>query len=136
RRFGCAIFQGIVVDDLDVVRAFGDTRVHKGLRLLSAGDGRDVYSVLRAMPSGSGDQDTSGPKVSLVGKLAGRLVFLNRLAVLDAAEHIQFRGHAERQGLNKMRRPKYMYMAVDQARKQTKTIAGDHLGPRRLLDQA
>src|SRR5205807_8838813 len=129
-------FQGIIIDNLDVVGAFGNAHVHKGLGLVGAGNGGDVDAVLGPVSSGGGDQNAGRAKIGLVGKFAGSLVFFNRLAVLDIAEHVQFGRNAKGKGLREMRGTKHMDVTINQSGKQGKAVPGDYLSIRRFFDQA
>src|SRR5215472_16909670 len=59
----------IIIDNLDVVRAFLDPGVDEGLRLSRFGDRRNREAVLGSMPTGSGDQCTSGAQIGLIMSL-------------------------------------------------------------------
>ena len=100
----------IVIDNLDVVRAFGDACVHKGLCLLRRGQRRNGQPIFCAVTAGRRHQ---GPRRTKVGDVRA---FFSRNYLSDVSEHgithehVELRRNAEDQGGAEDLRPENVRM--------------------------
>jgi hypothetical protein len=123
---GCLVREGrtILDDDLQVVRAFLDSRRDKGLRLRRLVDGGNLEAVLRAVAARHGGQDAGRPQVSAGGHPQCRALGLGGGQAGGLAEHLELGGHAHAQCVTP-RGAVAVGVAVDQARQQRAAPAGN-----------
>ena len=124
----------VVVDDLDVVGAFRDPRVHERLGLLGAGDGGDLETVFGAVPAGRCGQRARRAQVGPVEQLAGRLVLLDLRGLGLGGEHVELGSDPEDQRLPQRLGTDDVSVSVEQARQQRLVGAIDHACARGRLD--
>src|SRR6266700_4508977 len=93
--YGDPIGLAIVVNDLDVVRAFGYACVDESLRLVRRRDGWDGHAVFGAVAVRRGDQGARAAQVSQVKLLAVGLVFLHLSGIAMVREDIELSGYAK-----------------------------------------
>jgi len=123
----------VVVNDLDVVRAFGNPRIHKLLSLLRPGNrGKRRSAHLCWMPSRHGRAHSGCAQIRHIRRIVG-LDRLDLFHALPAAEHIQLRGHAQLERLpsSVFGAIHYVHVRIDQPRQQRSPLAIDHFGVRR-----
>ena len=93
-----AIRVAVVVDELDVVRPFGDPRVHERLGGIGFGDGRNRHAVLGAVAFRDGDQRAGREQVGAIGGLACCLLRARSAGRGRVGEHVELGGDAEDEG--------------------------------------
>ena len=131
---GDTIFEGVVVDDLDVIRALGDARVDPCLRFFRPGERGDRDAVLGAVASRDGRQVARRPEIGIIAQFPFALLLLDAGGHFRVGEHIEVGGHAENGRLLEQGFGDGVGMGVDQAGEQRLSRAIHDVGAGRARD--
>src|SRR5215472_4362211 len=98
---GSTIGAAIVINDLDVIAAFGDAGVDERLGVGGAGEHGNGNAVLGAVTLRDGDKCARGSKVRSIEILSGGFAFADERIKLGVGEHGEFGGYSEDERLLK-----------------------------------